>query len=135
MVLRLCEQLELPLRERNPLLLAAGCAPLHRERPLDDPLLATARAALQHFLKAHEPYPALAMDGHWNLVAAANCMLALLMQQAAPELQQAPINVLRLALHPRGLAPLIDKLPHCAPICCSAFGARSRPRATRRCAG
>src|SRR5512145_2132921 len=69
MVLRLAERLDVPLRERNALLVAAGYAPMYRERPLDDPALASAREAVQLILKSHEPYPALAVDRHWNLLA------------------------------------------------------------------
>jgi transcriptional regulator with XRE-family HTH domain len=110
MLLRLADRLDVPLRERNALLLAAGFAPLYVQRSLDDPLLATARDALQRLLHAHEPFPALAVDRHWNLVAA-NRMVPLLLQQAASELLAPPLNVLRLTLHPQGLAPLIANLP------------------------
>ena len=109
MVLRLAERLEVPLRERNALLVAAGYAPMYRERPLDDPALATARAAVELILKSHEPYPALALDRHWNLVAA-NRMVPHLLAGAHPELLKAPVNVLRLSLHPKGLAPQIVNL-------------------------
>src|SRR5438094_2907157 len=68
MVLRLAERLDVPLRERNALLVAAGYAPMYRERPLDDPALAPARQAVETLLRSHEPYPALAVDRHWNLV-------------------------------------------------------------------
>lgn len=110
MVLRLAEQLDVPLRERNALLLAAGYAPAFPERRLDDPALRPAMQALQQLLAAHEPAPALAVDGHWNLVAA-NRMVGLLMQGVAPELTAPPVNVLRLSLHPHGLAPMIENLP------------------------
>ncbi len=106
MVLRLAEQLETPLRERNVLLMAAGFAPVFVERALDDPALTPARKAIDLILKGHEPYPALVVDLRWNLVAA-NSAVAPLMGGAAPELLEAPINVMRLALHPRGLAPRI----------------------------
>jgi len=109
MVLRLAERLDVPLRERNSLLVAAGYAPMYRERPLDDPALAPARKAVELILKSHEPYPALAIDRHWNLVAA-NRMLAHLLAGADPSLLQAPVNVLRLSLHPRGLAGSIANL-------------------------
>ncbi|HUR89292.1 MAG TPA: helix-turn-helix transcriptional regulator [Ramlibacter sp.] len=109
MVLRLAERLDVPLRERNSLLVAAGYAPMYRERPLEDPALASARQAVETILKSHEPYPALAVDRHWNLVAA-NRMLPHLMQGADPSLLQAPVNVLRLSLHPRGLASKIANL-------------------------
>ncbi len=109
MVLRLAERLDVPLRERNALLVAAGYAPMYRERPLEDPALAPARRAVEMLLKSHEPWPALAVDRHWNLVAA-NRMLAHLVQGADPALLQAPVNVLRLSLHPRGVAPRIANL-------------------------
>ena len=106
MVLRLAEHLSVPLRERNALLTAAGFAPLYPDRPLSDPALAPARAALQRLLDAHEPWPALAVDRHWNLVAH-NRLVPLLMAHAAPALLQPPVNVLRLTLHPQGLAPML----------------------------
>ena len=109
MVLRLSERLQVPLRERNALLVAAGYAPMYKERPLDDPALAAARQAVDLILKGHEPYPALAVDRHWNLVAA-NAMVPHLMEGADPSLLQAPANVLRLSLHPQGLAPRIVNL-------------------------
>jgi len=109
MVLRLAERLNVPLRERNSLLVAAGYAPMYRERPLDDPALAPARKAVELILKSHEPFPALAVDRHWNLVAA-NRMLAPLLAGADASLLQAPVNVLRLSLHPQGLAPKIANL-------------------------
>lgn len=109
MVLRLAERLDVPLRERNALLVAAGYAPMYRERPLDDPALAPARNAIDLILRSHEPYPALAVDRHWNLVAA-NRMVPHLMHGADAALLQAPINVLRLSLHPQGLAPNIANL-------------------------
>lgn len=109
MVLRLVERLDVPLRERNAWLVAAGFAPMYRARPLDDPGMASARAAVQRILECHEPWPALAMDRHWNLVMH-NRLVPLLMAGAAPELLQGPVNVLRLSLHPQGLAPRIANL-------------------------
>ena len=109
MVLRLVERLDVPLRERNAWLVAAGFAPLYRARPLDDPDMASARTAVQRILDCHEPWPALAMDRHWNLVMH-NRLVPLLMAGAAPELLQGPVNVLRLSLHPQGLAPRIANL-------------------------
>jgi transcriptional regulator with XRE-family HTH domain len=110
MVLRLGEQLELPLRERNALLVAAGYAPLYRETALSDASLGAARAVLQRLLDAHEPWPALALDRHWNVVMA-NRVVPLLLGGVEHELLQPPMNVLRLTLHPRGLAPMIENLP------------------------
>lgn len=109
MVLHLAERLDVPLRQRNVLLLAAGYAPAFPERPLDDPALAGARAAMERLLTAHEPYPALAIDRHWNLVAA-NRAIAPLIKCVAPALRQPPVNVLRNSLHPEGLAPRIANL-------------------------
>ncbi|HEY8355842.1 MAG TPA: helix-turn-helix transcriptional regulator [Ramlibacter sp.] len=109
MVLRLAERLDVPLRERNALLVAAGYAPMYRERALDDPALSVAREAVQLILKSHEPHPALAVDRHWNLLAA-NAMVPHLLAQADPALLQGQVNVLRLSLHPRGLAPQIVNL-------------------------
>jgi transcriptional regulator with XRE-family HTH domain len=106
MVLRLAERLDVPLRERNALLVAAGYAPMYRERPLDDPALAAAREAVQLILKSHEPYPALAIDRHWNLLAH-NALVPHLLAGVAASLLQPPVNVLRLSLHPEGLAPRI----------------------------
>jgi transcriptional regulator with XRE-family HTH domain len=107
MVLRLSEQLEVPLRERNALLLAAGFAPPYAERPLDDPAMAAARAAVEMILRAHMPHPALAVDRHWRLVAANGALAPLLAGVAEPALLAPPVNVMRLALHPGGLAPRI----------------------------
>jgi transcriptional regulator with XRE-family HTH domain len=109
MVLRLAERLDVPLRERNALLVAAGYAPMYRERALDDPALHVAREAVQLILKCHEPYPALAVDRHWNLLAH-NAMVPHLLAAADPALLQGQVNVLRLSLHPRGLAPHIVNL-------------------------
>ncbi|MFW2355499.1 helix-turn-helix domain-containing protein [Hydrogenophaga sp.] len=109
MVLRLVERLDVPLRERNAWLVAAGFAPMYRARPLDDPGMASARAAVQRILECHEPWPALAMDRHWNLVMY-NRLVPLLTAGAAPELLQGAVNVLRLSLHPQGLAPRIANL-------------------------
>lgn len=109
MVLRLAEELDVPLRERNVLLVAAGYAPMFTQRALDDPALQAARKAVDLVLKGHEPYPALAVDRHWHLVAH-NAAIPPLIASAAPELLQPPVNVLRLSLHPKGLAPLIENL-------------------------
>ncbi|MBX9909119.1 MAG: helix-turn-helix transcriptional regulator [Beijerinckiaceae bacterium] len=111
MVLLLAQTLSVPLRERNALLLAAGFAPVYGERGLDDPGLATARAAIDLVLKGHEPYPALAVDRHWTLLAANAAVPPLLSLASDPELLRGPVNVLRLSLHPGGLAPAIVNLP------------------------
>ena len=109
MVLRLAERLNIPLRERNALLVAAGYAPMYRERPLDDPALASARQAVGLVLQGHEPYPALAVDRHYNVVAT-NRVVPLFLEGIAPELLQPPLNVVRLSLHPGGIAPRIVNL-------------------------
>lgn len=106
MLLRLAEQLNVPLRDRNALLLAAGYAPVFAARPLEDPALEGARQAIDLVLTGHEPHPALALDRHWNLVAS-NRAIPPLVAGAAPSLLQPPVNVLRLSLHPAGLAPRI----------------------------
>ncbi len=103
MVLRLAEFLEIPLRERNILLTAAGYAPFFTEKPLDDEELEAVRAAVELILNGHEPFPAMAIDRHWNLIQA-NKAVAALITSAAPFLLEAPVNVLRLTLHPDGLA-------------------------------
>lgn len=109
MVLRLAEHLEIPLRERNTLLVAAGYAPVFPQRSLDDPALASARKAVDIILTGHEPHPALAVDRGWNLISA-NRMIAPMLEGVDPELLAPPMNVLRLTLHPRGLAPRIANL-------------------------
>ena len=109
MILRLAERLDIPLRERNLLLVAAGYAPLFPERKLDDPTLAAQRRAVEIVLKGHEPFPALAIDRHWTMIAANGAVRPLLAGVTA-ELLQPPVNVLRLSLHPNGLAPRIENL-------------------------
>jgi transcriptional regulator with XRE-family HTH domain len=109
MVLRLAEGLAVPLGERNVLLTAAGFAPIYPERALDDPALQAARQAVGLVLTGHEPYPALAVDRLWTLVSA-NRAVAPLLEGLAPDLLQPPMNVLRVSLHPAGLAPRIANL-------------------------
>ena len=104
MVLLLADQLAVPLRDRNVLLAAAGYAPVFSERRLDDPALAAARRAVELVIQGHSPYPAIAVDRHWTLVAA-NDAVPQLLTGVAPDLLTSPVNVMRLALHPRGLAP------------------------------
>jgi transcriptional regulator with XRE-family HTH domain len=105
-VARLAETLEVPLRERNALLLAAGYAPLYVERPLDAEEMEPVRDALDRFLRAHEPYPALVVDRRHNLVSA-NDALGAITAGCAPELLAPPANAVRIALHPEGMAPRI----------------------------
>ncbi len=109
MVLRLAERLEVPLREQNTLLVAAGFAPMFPERNLADGALAAARQAVELILAGHMPYPALAVDRHWTLVSA-NEAAAGLMQGVDPALLVPPVNVLRVGLHRAGLAPRIVNL-------------------------
>jgi transcriptional regulator with XRE-family HTH domain len=109
MVVHLAEQLEVPLRDRNALLLAAGYAPVYRERPLDADEMTPVRRALDRFLRAHEPYPAVVADGRWTLVAA-NDALHVLIDGVAPDLLAPPANCLRILLHPEGMAPRIANL-------------------------
>lgn len=111
MLLGVLEQLKVPFREQNQILLAAGHAPAYPERPLDDPDLTPVRDALDAILSGHEPYPAVAVDRLWNMVAANSAMLALTEGvDIDPELLGPPINIIRLGLHPRGLGPLFANL-------------------------
>lgn len=111
MLLRVLEQLKVPFREQNQLLLAAGHAPAYPERSFEDPDLAPVRDALDLILSGHEPYPAVAVDRVWNMVAANSAMLALTKGlEIDPELLEPPINVIRIGLHPRGLGPLFVNL-------------------------
>ena len=109
-LLSLAEVLEVPLRDRNRLLLAAGLAPAYAERSLDDSALEPARQAVAQILRAHEPFPAIAVDRHWNLLLA-NRAVTPLIAGAADHLLRPPVNVLRLSLHPEGVAPRIENLP------------------------
>jgi transcriptional regulator with XRE-family HTH domain len=110
MVLHLAEHLDVPLRERNPLLLAAGYAPTFNASDLDAPEMQPVREAIDRLLVAHEPYPAILVDRHWNLVAA-NTAAFVLTDGVAAELLAPPVNVLRVTLHPDGLATRIANLP------------------------
>jgi transcriptional regulator with XRE-family HTH domain len=109
LVMHLAEQLDVPLRERNGLLLAAGYAPAYGQRDLAEPEMGPVREALQRVLAGHEPYPALVVDRHWGMVDA-NRAVALLTAGVAAHLLEPPVNVLRLALHPEGLAPRVVNL-------------------------
>lgn len=109
MLLHLSEQLDVPVRERNVLLVAAGYAPIFPERPLADPAMAAARAAIDLVLERQKPYPAFALDRHWTIVAS-NAALPELYDAVAPDLLQPPVNAMRLSLHPQGLAPQIVNL-------------------------
>jgi transcriptional regulator with XRE-family HTH domain len=109
-VVKLSEALQVPLRERNALLLAAGYAPIYAERPFGSEEMEPVRGALDRFLRAHEPYPALVVDRRHNLLAA-NDALGALTEGCAPWLLQPPANAIRLALHPEGMAPRTLNLP------------------------
>jgi len=109
MVLHLAEELEVPLRERNHLLLAAGYAPIYAETALDSPRMSAVREAVRQVLAGHQPYPAAAVDRGWNLVDA-NPSVALFTDGTAGKLLAPPTNVLRVSLHPDGMAPRIINL-------------------------
>jgi transcriptional regulator with XRE-family HTH domain len=109
MILRLAEQLEIPIRERNVLLMAAGFAPVFPERPLNDPALASASDAITLALHAHKPYPAFALDRQWRIVSS-NAALPELFEGVADELLVPPVNAMRISLHPRGLSARIANL-------------------------
>lgn len=109
MILRLCDQLGVPLREQNRVLLAGGFAPAHPEHALADPPMAEVSAAIEGILAAHLPFPALVVDAGWDLVAANDAVYALL-EGVAPRLLEPPVNVIRLSLDPEGLAPRIANL-------------------------
>jgi transcriptional regulator with XRE-family HTH domain len=106
MVLHLSDQLEVPLRDRNRLLLAAGFAPAFEERPIDAPEMAPVRDALDKILTGHEPYPAAVVDRWWNL-AAANRSIAVFTDHVPAHMLEPPVNVLRVSLHPDGMAERI----------------------------
>jgi transcriptional regulator with XRE-family HTH domain len=109
MVKHLAEQLEVPLRERNELLLAAGYAPAYGQRDIDEPEMGPVREALDRVLRGHEPFPAVVVDRHWGMVAG-NSAIPLLTAGVAEHLLAPPVNVLRLTLHPEGMAPRIVNL-------------------------
>jgi transcriptional regulator with XRE-family HTH domain len=109
MILRLTEHLGVPLRERNSLLLAGGYAPAYAQHGLEEPELARIREALHQVLAGHHPYPAIVVNRWWEIVDA-NPSVAVLSAGAAPWLLEAPVNVLRLSLHPDGMAPRIANL-------------------------
>jgi transcriptional regulator with XRE-family HTH domain len=110
LVLHLAERLDVPLRERNDLLLAAGFAPVYRQTDLDAEEMAPVREALERILAGHEPFPAVVVNRRWDLVSANRAALAILGEGVAPELLAPPLNTLRVCLHPDGLAPRIVNL-------------------------
>ncbi|MFF7457379.1 helix-turn-helix domain-containing protein [Kitasatospora sp. NPDC008115] len=109
MVLRLAEHLDVPVRERNALLLAAGYAPHYPEKRLDDPAMTALRSGMERLLASHDPYPALVVDGTFQVLAA-NRALGLLLSGVAPHLLEPPLNAMRITLHPEGVAPRILNL-------------------------
>ena len=109
LVLAISEHLDVPLRERNAMLLAAGYAPRYRHTPLDDEALASVRSALHALIRAHDPYPALVVDRHWNMVMA-NDGARGLVANVARHLVEPPLNVYRVTLHPEGMSHWIDNL-------------------------
>jgi transcriptional regulator with XRE-family HTH domain len=109
MVLRLAEHLDVPVRERNALLLAAGYAPRYRETPLDDPAMGALREGMERLIQGYEPYPAIVVDATYNVVAA-NRGIAMLLDGVPEHLLAPPLNAMRLTLHPEGLAPRIRNL-------------------------
>jgi len=110
MIMRLTEHLEVPLRERNALLLAGGYAPAYPQHGLDEPELQSVRAALSQVLAGHDPYPAVVVNRWWELLDS-NAAIAMLIEGCAAALLEPPVNVLRLSLHPDGMAPRIANLP------------------------
>lgn len=109
MILRLADQLHVPLRDRNQLLLAGGFAPRYAERPLADTALSTVHDAVRRVLRAHEPYPAVVFDRRWNIVMT-NRAVDPFFAQVAPDLLRPPVNLVRLGLDPRGFAPMVVNL-------------------------
>ncbi|MFJ4642483.1 helix-turn-helix domain-containing protein [Streptomyces bobili] len=110
LLLRLAEHLDVPVRERNTLLVAAGYAPRYRETPLDDPALDALRSGMERLIQGYEPYPALVVDATYNVLAA-NRGITMLMDGLPESLLAPPLNAMRLTLHPEGLAPRIRNLP------------------------
>src|SRR5580704_6665289 len=106
LILRLAEELEIPLRERNTLLVAAGFAPVFQHRRFEDPSFDSVRTILELTLETHKPFPAYVINRHWTVVAS-NAAVPELYEGVAPELVRQPINAIRLMLHPRGISPRI----------------------------
>ncbi len=128
MVLLLSESLSVPLRQRNRILLAAGYAPGFSERDLNDPTLKPAMDAVQTVLDGHAPNPAIAIDRHWTMIAANGAIAPLLRGVTNVELLKPPVNVLRLSLHPEGLAPsIVNLVPWRAHVLESCASSSTRP--------
>jgi transcriptional regulator with XRE-family HTH domain len=109
MLLNICDELEIPLREQNSILMAAGLAPAYPEHHLGDVPMSAVSDAITRILRSHQPYPALVVDRHWTMIDA-NDAIGALVAGCSPELLEPPVNVLRLSLHPKGLAPRIANL-------------------------
>jgi transcriptional regulator with XRE-family HTH domain len=109
LVLALAENLDVPLRERNALLLAAGYAPRYQQTSLDDESMASVRVALAELIRAHEPYPAVVVDRGWD-IAMSNTGAQALLEGVAPDLLEPPINSYRVTLHPEGMSSRIENL-------------------------
>lgn len=107
LVLHLADHLDVPLREQNALLVAAGCAPTYTETDLDAPQMDAVRGALAQLLDAHEPYPAIVVDRHWSLVLANAALLTMIGGMVSPAMLEPPVNVLRVSQHPDGVAPYV----------------------------
>ena len=131
MVLHLAEWLDVPLRERNALLLAGGYAPAYPQHGLDEPELASVRVALRQVLAGHLPNPAVIIDRWWDLLDA-NAAIEALLDGCAPELLTPPVNVLRLSLHPRGMAPRIANLGQWRAHLLTQLGHRARALGDQR---
>ncbi|WP_079075116.1 helix-turn-helix domain-containing protein [Streptomyces atriruber] len=108
-LLRLADHLDVPVRDRNSLLLAAGYAPRFRETPLDDPTMGTLREGLEQLLAGYEPYPALVVDASYDVIAA-NRGIMMMLDGIPEHVFTEPMNAMRLTLHPEGLAPRIRNL-------------------------
>ncbi|CRK57386.1 helix-turn-helix domain protein [Alloactinosynnema sp. L-07] len=111
MVLKLAEHLDVPVRQRNELLLAAGYAPVYTEMAVDAPEMARVRAGIERLLKAYAPYPALVFDGSYTVVAANDAVVEIMLDGVIPELLTPPLNLIRICLHPNGLAPRVVNAP------------------------
>ena len=131
MVLLLAEELDVPLRGRNELMLAAGYAPAYSEHALDDAEMSDVQRSLNRILEGHAPYPAVLVDGSWNMVGA-NRAVAMLTDLVDPQLLTPPVNVLRASLHPRGLAPHVVDLPEYAAHLVSRLRRQAERAATTR---
>ena len=132
MVLRLAEHLDVPVRERNALLVSAGHSPQYTETPIASPALASLRADLERMVRAYEPYPALVVDGTYQVLAA-NASIGMLLEGVAPHLLRPPLNAMRITLHPEGLAPHILNFREWRGICCGRWNGSPRCSARRRC--